>query len=342
MSQLGQAEARVLPMRAVATAQTPMPPLIGNSSSIKAAIALCDSVAQSDCTVVLTGETGTGKEVLAKYIHARSRRRTGAYVGLNCAAIPETLLESELFGHVKGAFTGSTDRPGIVSEANGGTLMLDEVGEMPTCMQVKLLRLLQERKFRRLGSNHELTADIRVIAATNRDLDAQVKEGTFRQDLYYRLNVINIALAPLRERRDDIPELANYFLGEFAQMHHSVASRFSDDVMSKLRIHSWPGNVRELRNVVERAVVMSTGVEITNVDLDAKRPIGLCGRYVNFPPNGVRVDEVEQDLIKLTLEYTGGNKTKAAAMLGISLKTLHNKLGRMGYKKSKESLGIPA
>ena len=294
--------------------------LIGNSPVM---VRLLDTVAQvapSEATVLITGESGTGKEMIAGGIHFNSWRREGPFVKINCAAITETLLESELFGHEKGAFTGADRRKeGKFRQANGGTIFLDEVSEMSLAMQVKLLRVLQEREITRVGGDEAVKVDVRVIAATNRDLAEEIGAGRFREDLFYRLNVVTLLAPPLRERAEDIPILAQHFLIHFAQKNHKRIKGFSPQAMDRLRHYPWPGNVRELMNAVERGVVLSRSdyLEETGLSLKGeKRPSSL--------------DEVEKDAVIRTLEDTGGNKSEAARRLGVTRRTLHLKLKKYG------------
>jgi transcriptional regulator with PAS, ATPase and Fis domain len=298
--------------------------------------------------VLITGESGTGKELVAQTIHRLSPRNPHPFVAINCAAIPETLLESEIFGHEKGAFTGAADRrQGCFELADRGTLFLDEIGEMTPATQVKLLRVLQERSFRRLGGRTEQSVDIRVLAATNADPPSAVRDGKLREDLYYRLNVFEIKLPPLRERKDDLPLLIQGFINEFNSRNQRSVVSVEPRAMSLLQAYSWPGNVRELRNIIERATIVAEGRFIEVGDLPplaagtdrtaAAQPSGLTP--------GTTVAEVERQLIMLTLQHTGGNKTRAAEMLGISLKTLHNKLNRLadeGAEKAVEKGAIDA
>jgi len=288
--------------------------------------------------VLITGESGTGKELVAQTIHQLSPRATFPFIAINCAAIPETLLESEIFGHEKGAFTGAADRrAGCFELADRGTLFLDEIGEMTPATQVKLLRVLQEQKFRRLGGRAEQSVDVRLLAATNADPTEAVRQGKLREDLFYRLNVFSLRLPPLRERKDDIPLLAEAFIREFNARNNRSVTGVNDRVAQMFQRHDWPGNVRELRNVIERATIVARGSAIDVQDLPP-----LASGTVPAPAAGVglaagtTVDEAERKLIELTLEHTGGNKTRAADLLGISLKTLHNKLNRMKEKTSAE------
>jgi transcriptional regulator with PAS, ATPase and Fis domain len=279
--------------------------------------------------VLITGESGTGKELVAQTIHRLSPRDSAPWVPLNCAAIPETLLESELFGHERGAFTGAIERQaGCFELAHRGTLFLDEIAEMTPSTQVKLLRVLQERSFRRLGGRVEQSVDIRVIAATNADPAAAVRKGALREDLYYRLNVVGIHLPPLRERKADLPLLIDSFVREFSLQNARSVAGLTPAARRVLEDYAWPGNVRELRNVIERATIMTTGRLIDVGDLPPLgRTLPSASGGERLEP-GMTVDDVERRLIMLTLEHTGNNKTRAADLLGISLKTLHNKLNR--------------
>jgi DNA-binding NtrC family response regulator len=306
--------------------------MIGASLEMRKIYQVIEQAAPSAASVLVTGESGTGKELVAQTIHQLSPRATQPFVPLNCAAIPDTLLESELFGHEKGAFTGAiARRQGAFELAHRGTLFLDEIAEMTPVTQAKLLRVLQERSFRPLGGMREQSVDIRVIAATNVDPGDAVRQGKLREDLYYRLNVFAIALPPLRDRKDDIPLLAQTFIREFNTRNGKSIAGVSDEAMRLLERHDWPGNVRELRNVMERSTIVAKGPLIEAVDLPAltspTAPLA-SGPSGGLTP-GTTVDEAERQLIEVTLQHTGGNKTRAAEMLGISLKTLHNKLNRM-------------
>jgi len=307
--------------------------MIGASAPMRRIYQVLEQAAPTSASVLVTGESGTGKELVAQTLHQLSPRAAQPFMPINCAAIPDNLLESELFGHEKGAFTGAiARRQGSFELANRGTLFLDEIAEMTPAMQAKLLRVLQERKFRTVGGTREQSVDIRVVAATNLDPTVAVKDGALREDLYYRLNVFEIRLPPLRERADDIPLLADAFIREFASRNHRDVVGLSDAAMAVLRRHTWPGNVRELRNVIERATIVAKGRLIEPSDLPAlglapaPGPDATAG--AGLAP-GTTVEQAERQLIDITLEHTGGNKTRAAEMLGISLKTLHNKLNRM-------------
>ena len=304
--------------------------LVGASESMRQVYALIEQVAPSSASVLITGESGTGKELVARSIHKLSPRREEPFVAINCSAIPETLMESELFGHEKGAFTGAASRrQGCFELANHGTLLLDEIAEMPALLQSKLLRVIEERTFRRLGSKQEIAIDVRLLAATNRDPEEAVRAGTLRGDLLYRLNVIRIQLPALKDRKDDLPLLAQHLITQLAMKHNRPARFLSPAALSVLQFHAWPGNVRELRNVIERAVVICSGEQIERHHF-APYPIEQRERLrqedtITFPV-GTPLEEVERQMILRTLTKTNNNKTRAAELLGISLKTLHNKL----------------
>lgn len=294
-------------------------------------------IALSHASVLISGESGTGKELIATAIHYNSRRATGPFIKVNCAALPESLLESELFGHEKGAFTGAqTLRQGLFERADQGTLFLDEIGEMPLILQAKLLRILQEKEFERIGGSQTIKVDIRIIAATNRDLQAMVKEGSFREDLFYRLNVIHLMLPPLRERREDISLLANHFLQKFSAENQRDIIEIDPTAMSLLTAWSWPGNIRELSNVIERAVVMNSGPVIFAEDLppQLRQPV-LTTSEAKTTPTGERnlkeeIKRVEKHIIMEVLEQQEGNRTRTALMLGISRRALMYKLQEYG------------
>ena len=314
--------------------------IIGHSAAMRALYQVLEQAAPTPASMLLLGESGTGKELVAQTIHQLSPRATAPFVALNCAAIPDTLLESEIFGHEKGAFTGATDRRlGCFELADRGTLFLDEIAEMTPATQVKLLRVLQERKFRRLGGRTEQAVDVRVIAATNIDPAAAIREGRLREDLYYRLNVFSITLPPLRDRTDDLPLLIQAFIDEFNARDHRTVKTVAPPAMRLLGQYDWPGNVRELRNVIERAIILARGevIEPSHLPvLGAPSLAATAANGVTIVP-GMTVDEVEQKLIVATLEASNGNKTRAAEMLGISLKTLHNKLNRFKEDGAKAS-----
>ena len=304
--------------------------LVGTSDPMRQIYALIEQVAPSSASVLITGESGTGKELVARTIHNLSPRKNSGFVAINCSAIPETLMESELFGHERGAFTGAaTRRLGCFEIANGGTLLLDEISEMPVSLQAKLLRVLEDRKIRRLGGTHEVSVDVRVLAATNRDPAEAVEEGTFREDLLYRLNVISIDLPPLRQRKDDIPLLSQHLVAQLAERHARPARFLSAAAVEALQSHNWPGNVRELRNIIERAVIICSGETIERHHL-APYPLEQRKQARSedtvMLPVGTPIEEVERRMILRTLQKTENNKTRAAELLQISLKTLHNKL----------------
>jgi DNA-binding NtrC family response regulator len=310
--------------------------ILGKSLPMKALFQMLETVARSTSTILITGETGTGKEVVARAIHHNSPRRLHRFVALNCSAIPETLLEAELFGHVRGAFTGAVGmRQGRLEQAHKGTLFLDEVGTMSAALQMKLLRALQEREFERVGDSQTIKVDVRVIAATNSDLAGMVRAGSFREDLYYRLNVIPIKLPPLRDRRDDIPLLAQHFLdkfgGEGAKLH------LSQGAMRRMMAYDWPGNVRQLENAIERATALCSGrqqIEVSDLPPEIQTsPEPMSSPFVDFPEDGIDLpaylSSVERDLIQRSLERTGGNRNKAAELLHIKRTTLVEKLKRL-------------
>jgi DNA-binding NtrC family response regulator len=305
-------------------------PMIGGSPEMQQVYRTIEQAAPTSASILVVGESGTGKELVAQTVHRLSPRAAFPYVPINCAAIPDTLLESELFGHEKGAFTGAFERrQGCFELADRGTLFLDEVAEMASGTQAKLLRVLQERTVRRLGGTQERAVDIRVVAATNADPAAAVADGRLREDLYYRLNVFEIRLPPLRRRKGDLPALVQAFVDEFSARNNRTVTGTDQAVMRTFDEYAWPGNVRELRNVIERATIVAKGSIIGLHDLP---PLGGYERQTGSKSvlaPGTTVDEAERALIVLTLDHTKGNKTQAAEMLGISVKTLHNKLNRM-------------
>ncbi len=305
--------------------------LVGKSPSMARLYQLLEQVGPSNASVLITGESGTGKEVVARTLHTMSPRKNAPFVALNCSAIPESLLESELFGHEKGSFTGaSASRPGCFELAGGGTIFLDEIGEMPVELQKKLLRVLEDRRVRRIGGRVEIKVDVRIVSATNADVQEQMRQGTFREDLYYRLNVFSLDLPPLRDRVGDVPLLATHFMKQLAPENDKSIHGFTGPAMEALLGHSWPGNVRELRNAIERAVVVCQGHEIEPHHLpETLRPTRRVLPETNggvHVPSGSTLEEAERELILHTLDQTGGNKTRAAGILGISAKTLHLKL----------------
>jgi DNA-binding NtrC family response regulator len=302
--------------------------LIGQSESMREIYKLIEAVAKSDASILITGESGTGKELVSRAIHQRSSRNKAPFIPVNCSALPADILENELFGHEKGAFTGAlNEKPGCFELADQGTLFLDEIGEMPYELQAKLLRALEEKKFRRLGGRKEITVDVRVIAATNRDARRAVKEKTLREDLFYRLAVVEIELPPLRERIGDLPLLGREFLQRYTAKSGKRIQNFSREALEMLSRHTWPGNVRELRNVLERAVLLCAGRQIVVGDLPKYLFDQEDSAEIHIPI-GTTMDEAERRIIQRTLAAQNNNKTRAAEVLGISLKTLHNKLTR--------------
>jgi DNA-binding NtrC family response regulator len=305
--------------------------IIGNHPTMQRVLERVAQVARSKATAVISGESGTGKELIAAAIHHGSSRREGPFVRLNCAALAESVLESELFGHERGSFTGATTaREGRFEQADGGTLFLDEVSEIPMAVQVKLLRFLQERELERVGGNRTIQVDTRIIVATNQDLAERVREGAFREDLYYRLNVVGIEVPPLRARRSDIPLLATFFLRRLASENGRSVRGFTAEALGRLVGHDWPGNVRELENVIERAVVMSTGELLGVEDLALREREAIAGDQLDALVPGVTLEEVERIVISRTLESTQGSTGKAAAILGISRRKIQYKLKEWG------------
>jgi two-component system response regulator HydG len=313
--------------------------IIGRSPAMMKLLETVAQVAPSEATVLLTGDSGTGKELIAGAVHFNSHRKDGPYIKLNCAAITESLLESELFGHEKGAFTGAERRKnGRFARAHGGSLFLDEVSEMPLTMQVKLLRVLQEREFTRVGGEDTIRVDVRIIAATNKNLPALIAKGKFREDLFYRLNVVGLEIPSLSQRREDIPLLAQHFLELFARRNQKHFKGYTPRAMDQLIRYDWPGNVRELMNAVERAVVLSQTEYLSEDDFTVIRPPGSDDNDLKSPEAGAAaimdgstpLEEVEKATILNTLEASGGNKSEAARRLGITRKTLHKKLKAYG------------
>jgi DNA-binding NtrC family response regulator len=310
--------------------------LTGESAAMQEIFAMVQQAAPAKATILITGESGTGKELVARAIHQLSPRRAGPFFAVNCAAMPESLIESELFGHEKGAFTGAVERrAGCFELARGGTLLLDEIGDMPLNTQAKLLRILEDHRVRRLGSAHEIELDVRVLASTNKNLSEVIAKGAFREDLFFRLNVFEVHLPPLRERKEDIPLLVRELLLGLNRNHDCRVTEVSPEVLAIFERYDWPGNVRELRNLLERAVILAGSGSVTPAHL----PRGFAGRPetplrtpdapVVLEP-GMTVDEVERALIELTLRHTGNNRTRTAEILGISTKTLFNKLKEYG------------
>ena len=305
--------------------------IIGSSPEMEELFEMISYVAPTEATVLITGESGTGKELVAETLHRNSERSAQPFVRVNCAALAESLLESELFGHEKGAFTGADrQRDGTFMQADGGTLFLDEIGETSPAMQVKLLRVLQEGELQRVGGDQTLRVDVRIIAATNRDLDREVEQGNFREDLYYRLNVVTLEVPPLRQRQGDIELLADNFIARFTEKNRRTVESVSREFIEHLTAYPWPGNVRELENAIERAVILMRGTHLTEKSL----PLALQKHFQEHPQgNGSRpatLQQAEKELIFQTLSETGGNKSEAARRLGITRKTLQNKLQKYG------------
>jgi len=352
------AQAAVRAIRAGAREYVPLPPnaaliaavleavaeeahtIIYGDPKMAEVMALANRVAPSDASIMVTGSSGTGKELVAHHIHNHSKRKGGPFVAVNCAAIPENLLESELFGHEKGSFTGAVARRiGKFEEANGGTLLLDEISEMDIRLQAKLLRALQEREIDRVGSTRPVKIDVRIIATSNRKMEEEVSNGAFREDLWFRLNVLNIRVPALRERPGDIPKLAEHFVAKYAEANGVPPLPLSPDTIKTLRAHAWPGNVRELENTMHRAVLLSTGNEISLDDNMLSPATGVVagGESLAAMASGAElvgrtVAEVERELIIDTLQHCIGNRTHAANILGISIRTLRNKLKQYGQQ----------
>ena len=309
--------------------------IIGNAPAMKPAFDLLRQAGPSDATILLLGESGTGKELFAHACHQLSARNRRRFVAINCAAITDTLIESELFGHAKGAFTGALqDKEGKFQYADGGTLFLDEIGDMPEGTQANLLRVLEEGVVTPVGSNQSLAVNVRIVAATNHDLKQRVKDGRFREDLYYRLNVIQIELPPLRDRVEDLPLLLEHFRQEFSAKHGKSSSGFSEGVLARLRAYPWPGNVREVRNLVETMVVLDHDGRLGEADLpmalQIQPPVDIATQGGGYALEGKSLEEVENDLIRVTLDAFHGNRQKAAARLGIGERTLYRKIKDFG------------
>jgi DNA-binding NtrC family response regulator len=322
---------------------------IGRCRHFVEVLKLAEMVAPTDSTVLITGESGTGKEVLAQYIHQLSDRENGPFISINCGALPENLLESELFGHVKGSFTGAVrDKEGLMVAARGGSFFLDEIGEMSPALQVKLLRALQEREIVPVGATEPIDIDVRVIAATNRDLEQEIRRGAFRSDLYYRLNVIALHLPPLRERDDDVALLVEYFLGAMNQARNGAANggangqkrtlpplQLTEDALAALRRYDWPGNVRELENALERAAIVSSDGVLDIASLPERIVTPAAAPLISErPPASPTLDVIERAYIQFVLQSEGGNKARAAEVLGIDPSTLYRKLNRYGLSES--------
>jgi len=310
--------------------------LVARSPSMAGVLDTVSRVAPTRSTILLEGESGTGKDLLARVIHHQSPRRDRPFVKINCTAIPENLLESELFGYEKGAFTGaSISKPGKFEQADTGTVLLDEIGDVPLGIQVKLLRVIQEREFERLGSNKTKQVDVRVIAATNVDLRKAIEQGTFREDLYYRLNVVPIRLAPLRERRADIPDMVERFVRQYSEELGSAVSSISEAAMQALVNYAWPGNVRQLQNVLERSILLCQGTNLDAGDIRFDGTVAskvVAPSEVPFLPTGMTLDEYEQAIIKEALHRADGNKSQAARLLGLTRNALRYRLTHMGLE----------
>lgn len=308
------------------------PNIVARSPKMQEVLATVERVAPTNSTVLLGGESGVGKDLIARAIHEKSRRASGPFIKINSTAIPENLLESELFGYEKGAFTGAAaSKPGKFELADKGTLFLDEIGDVPASIQVKLLRVLQEREFERLGGTKTIKVDVRLIAATNRDLRAALEEGTFREDLYYRLNVVPIDIAPLRERKDDIPDLARLFVSRFCGDSNKPIEEISADAMQILVSYYWPGNVRELQNIMERACALAKGpvLEAGDIHIDS-RPARAGNGTNHFLPEGMTLEQWEDEMIREALKRANGNKSQAARLLGLSRNALRYRLSKIG------------
>jgi DNA-binding NtrC family response regulator len=308
--------------------------IVGRSPVMQNIFASVMRVAPSRATVLLAGESGVGKDLIARAIHFHSPRRDRPFVKINCTALPENLMESELFGYEKGAFTGANmSKPGKFEQADTGTVMLDEIGDVPGNIQVKLLRVLQEREVERLGSNKTLNIDVRVIAATNKDLRAALEDGTFREDLYYRLNVVPIEVPPLRDRKEDIPYLTRHFVEKIARENGGQVRGITDSAIDKLMQYSWPGNVRELENVIERSIVMTTGekLDVVDIRLDMNLRPRVQSGEVGLP-EGMSLDQYEQELIRNALKQANNNKSQAARILGLTRNSLRYRLTQMGIE----------
>jgi len=308
------------------------PNVVAQSAKMQEVLATVERIAPTNSTVLLGGESGVGKDLIARAIHEKSRRASGPFVKINSTAIPENLIESELFGYEKGAFTGATtSKPGKFELANHGTLFLDEIGDVPPATQVKLLRVLQEREFERLGGTRTIKVDVRLIAATNRDLRAALEEGTFREDLYYRLNVVPIDIATLRERKEDIQDLVSLFIKRFSNDSGKPVTGITPEAMQILLSYHWPGNVRELQNVIERACALSKGtaLEVSDIRLDSLRP-KEAGAGDNFLPPGMTLEQWEDEMIREALKRANGNKSQAARLLGLSRNALRYRLSKIG------------
>jgi DNA-binding NtrC family response regulator len=316
--------------------------IVARSSKMQEVLATVDRIALTSSTVLLGGESGVGKDMIARAIHQHSRRASGPFVKINCTAIPENLLESELFGYEKGAFTGAVNsKPGKFELADKGTIFLDEIGDVPGSTQVKLLRVLQDREFERLGGTRTIKVDVRVIAATNQDLRAALEQGSFREDLYYRLNVVPINIPPLRERKEDIPYLVDAFIERFARESGKHLTGITPAAMKLLMDFHWPGNVRELENIIERAVALSAGTEIDTADIRLDLSPGgaapAASATAPFPPPGITLEQFEDEIIREALRRAEGNKSQAARLLGLSRNALRYRLSKMGVPDEPEA-----
>jgi DNA-binding NtrC family response regulator len=309
--------------------------IVGESASVKRVKALLQKVAASPAsTVLLTGESGTGKDLAAKVIHYASNRANQPFMNITCSALPEALLESELFGHERGAFTGADrQKRGLLETADGGTVFLDEIGEMVPALQAKLLRFLEEKTFKRVGGSTDLRVDVRVIAATNRNLEEEVRERRFREDLYYRLNVLPIVLAPLRERAEDIPLLVHYYVDSYNSEFRKQIRRVSPEAMERLKAYGWPGNIRELRNAVERAMLLAEGEELRPEHFPLSGGLARLVETVDLPASGINLEELERSLVVQALERSRWNQTRAAALLGLNRDQIRYRIEKFKLEK---------
>jgi len=314
------------------------PNIVARSPKMQEVLATVERVAPTNSTVLLGGESGVGKDLIARAIHEKSRRASGPFIKINSTAIPESLLESELFGFEKGAFTGAVaSKPGKFELADKGTLFLDEIGDVPPATQVKLLRVLQEREFERLGGTRTVKVDVRLVAATNRDLRAALEQGTFREDLYYRLNVVPIDIAPLRERKEDIPDLVNLFISRFAEDSRKPVEGVSPEAMQILVNYHWPGNVRELQNIIERACALAKTSVLTPADIHLDiRPSKTANGAAGFLPDGMTLEQWEDEMVQEALRRANGNKSQAARLLGLSRNALRYRLSKIGVADDEE------
>ncbi len=313
------------------------PNIVARSPKMQEVLATVERVATTNSTVLLGGESGVGKDLIARAIHEKSRRASGPFLKINSTAIPENLLESELFGFEKGAFTGAAaSKPGKFELADKGTLFLDEIGDVPPATQVKLLRVLQEREFERLGGTRTIKVDVRLVAATNRDLRAALEEGTFREDLYYRLNVVPIDIPPLREHKEDIPDLVNLFISRFAEDSRKPVEGVSQEAMQVLVNYHWPGNVRELQNIIERACALAKGNVLAPADIHLDLRPARAANGAGFLPEGMTLEQWEDEMVKESLRRANGNKSQAARLLGLSRNALRYRLSKIGVTDEEE------